>query len=125
MGGSKKKAKLKSVLAKIFRIRNWKLLLIVLLLCFWAATLLRIDHIKMTELRAAVLAADEAEDDVAIASSLTELQRFTAKHIIFNVVEENGVDVGEMNKLLLQKVEELTLYVIDLQKQINELKSNR
>ncbi len=40
-------------------------------------------------------------------------------------VEENGVDVGEMNKLLLQKVEELTLYVIDLQKQINELKSNR
>ena len=40
-------------------------------------------------------------------------------------VEENGVDVGEMNKLLLQKVEELTLYVIDLQKQIDELKSNK
>ena len=30
-------------------------------------------------------------------------------------VEENGVDVGEMNKLLLQKVEDLTLYIIDLQ----------
>ena len=28
-----------------------------------------------------------------------------------------------MNKLLLQKVEELTLYVIDLQKQLNKLKS--
>ena len=40
-------------------------------------------------------------------------------------VEENGVDVGEMNKVLLQKVEELTLYVIDLQKQIDELKSNK
>ena len=40
-------------------------------------------------------------------------------------VEEEGVDVGEMNKLLLQKVEELTLYVIDLQKQIDELKSNK
>ena len=40
-------------------------------------------------------------------------------------VEENGVDVGEMNKLLLQKVEELTLYIIDLQKQIDELKSNK
>jgi hypothetical protein len=37
-------------------------------------------------------------------------------------VLENGVDVGEMNKLLLQKVEELTLYVIDLQKQVDELK---
>ena len=30
-----------------------------------------------------------------------------------------------MNRLLMQKVEELTLYVIDLQKQINELMSNR
>ena len=38
-------------------------------------------------------------------------------------VEEQGIDVGEMNRLLLQKVEELTLYVIDLQKQIVELKS--
>ena len=60
MGGGKKRAKLKSMLAKIFRISNWKLLLIVLLLCFWAATLLRIDHIEMTKLRSAVLAADEA-----------------------------------------------------------------
>ena len=38
--------------------------------------------------------------------------------------EADGVDLGEMNKLLLQKVEELTLYVIDLQKQVKELKSN-
>lgn len=40
-------------------------------------------------------------------------------------VEENGVDLGEMNAKLLQKVEELTLYVIDLQKQIDELKKNK
>jgi hypothetical protein len=39
--------------------------------------------------------------------------------------EADGVDLGEMNRLLLQKVEELTLYVIDLQKQLEELKSNR
>ncbi len=37
--------------------------------------------------------------------------------------EQNGVDLGEMNRLLLQKVEELTLYAIDLQKQIDELKT--
>ena len=30
-----------------------------------------------------------------------------------------------MNRLLMQKVEELTLYVIDLQKQIEELRSNK
>lgn len=40
-------------------------------------------------------------------------------------VEQEGADLGEMNRLLLQKVEELTLYIIDLQKQIEELKSNR
>lgn len=36
-------------------------------------------------------------------------------------VEQEGVDLGQMNAKLLQKVEELTLYVIDLQKQIDEL----
>ncbi|RLD56679.1 MAG: hypothetical protein DRJ01_14915, partial [Bacteroidetes bacterium] len=32
-------------------------------------------------------------------------------------VLKNGVNVGEMNKVLLQKIEELTLYVIDLKKE--------
>jgi hypothetical protein len=36
-------------------------------------------------------------------------------------VEQNGVDLGEMDKILLQKVEELTLYVIQQQKQIEAL----
>jgi len=36
-----------------------------------------------------------------------------------------GVNIGEMNAILLQKVEELTLYILDLQKQINELKTNK
>ena len=40
-------------------------------------------------------------------------------------VEKDGMDVGEMNRLLLEKVEELTLYIIDLQKQVDEIKSNR
>ena len=40
-------------------------------------------------------------------------------------VEADGMSVGEMNKVLLQKVEELTLYVIELQKQIDELKKER
>jgi hypothetical protein len=38
-------------------------------------------------------------------------------------VEQNGVDLGEMDKILLQKVEELTLYVIQQQKQIEALQS--
>ena len=37
--------------------------------------------------------------------------------------KENGYKVGEMDNLLLQKIEELTLYIIEQQKQIDELKS--
>jgi hypothetical protein len=39
-------------------------------------------------------------------------------------VIEKGIDLGEINKLYLQKIEELTLYIIDLQKQMDVLKSN-
>ncbi len=40
-------------------------------------------------------------------------------------VEDEGIKLGEMNAVLLQKVEELTRYVIDLQKQIDELKQGK
>lgn len=36
-------------------------------------------------------------------------------------VYANGIDVAEMNTLLLQKIEELTLYTIDQEKRIAEL----
>ncbi len=59
---------------------------------------------------------------------LRDLERYvhTNKHLP-NIpsaveVEQNGVGLGEMNTLLLQKIEELTLYIIDLQNQIDELK---
>lgn len=38
---------------------------------------------------------------------------------------KNEVDLGEMNALLLEKVEELTRYIIELQKQIDELKKGK
>ncbi|MEO7265640.1 MAG: hypothetical protein ABIW38_12035 [Ferruginibacter sp.] len=37
-------------------------------------------------------------------------------------VEQNGIEVGDMQKRMMEKIEELTLYVIDLQKQIEALK---
>jgi hypothetical protein len=37
-------------------------------------------------------------------------------------IEKNGVHLGEMNLLLLKKIEELTLYVIDLKKENQEQK---
>jgi hypothetical protein len=38
-------------------------------------------------------------------------------------VAENGVNIGKMNATLLQKVEELTLYMIDLKKENDALKA--
>ncbi|MFA5463747.1 MAG: hypothetical protein WC265_06695 [Dysgonamonadaceae bacterium] len=70
--------------------------------------------------------------------SLSELEKFinTNKHLpeipSEKEVKENGINLGEMQGKLLLKIEELTLYIIeqekqlkDLQKQINELKHTK
>ncbi len=90
MGGVVSKSKLKQALSRIFHFSTWKLFLVLILLCFVVATLLRIDHIKMTELKDAVMAADQNNNDEEIAASLDELQKFTHTHIIFNYYDENG-----------------------------------
>lgn len=41
------------------------------------------------------------------------------------VIAKEGLEIGEMNRKLLEKVEELTLYVIQLQEQIDELKEDQ
>jgi hypothetical protein len=59
---------------------------------------------------------------------LNELEKFIKeqKHLpqvpSAKKMQENGTDLGSLNAKLLQKVEELTLYVIEQQKQIEELK---
>lgn len=37
-------------------------------------------------------------------------------------VKENGIDIAEMNKLLLQKIEELTLYMIEMKKGYDDVR---
>ena len=59
--------------------------------------------------------------------SLPELERFVKenKHLpsvpAEKDINENGLDLGKMNILLLQKVEELTLYIIEMNKKIELL----
>ena len=83
MGGKKIKS----------RIKTWQLLLIFVLLCFFSATLLRLNHVRMSELRGEVLSADEAGNDELLAEKLNELKSFTSHHIVVNVIEENGANV--------------------------------
>ena len=40
-------------------------------------------------------------------------------------IKENGLNLTDFSMKLLQKIEELTLYIIDLQNQVNELKSKQ
>ncbi len=61
--------------------------------------------------------------------SLDELENYISdnKHLpgivsAKEVGEQGNIDLAEMNTKLLEKIEELTLYIIDLQKQIDELK---
>ncbi|SHM27878.1 hypothetical protein SAMN05444266_107239 [Chitinophaga jiangningensis] len=60
--------------------------------------------------------------------TLTELENYIRQHQHLPdiptaaEVAKNDVDLGEMNKKLLQKVEELTLYIIQQQKEIEALK---
>ena len=63
---------------------------------------------------------------------LRELEQYvnTHKHLpgipsAQEVEEQGDIDLGTMNALLLEKVEELTRYVIDLQNQIDELKKGK
>ena len=60
--------------------------------------------------------------------SLAQVKQFVSlyKHLpdVPSAADIDGKDVslGEMNRILLQKIEELTLYVIDLQEQIDAMK---
>ena len=41
------------------------------------------------------------------------------------VVDNEGMNVGELSTKLVEKVEELTLYILQLQKEIDQLKANQ
>lgn len=76
--------------AKKWHIKTWQLAVLLLPLLFIDATLLRIDHIHMTELRDAVLAADASDNDADISRALEELKGFVFSNIVINVVDDNG-----------------------------------
>lgn len=62
---------------------------------------------------------------------LSEVEQFIKQHKHLpeipseKEVIENGIDIGDMQGKLLLKIEELTLYVIELEKQIKEIKEGK
>ena len=93
MGGFRPKSKKKqkaNLFVRIFRVRAWKLILVAILLAFVSATLLRFDHIKMTELRSAVIESDQNADDEKLINDMQALREFVTTHIVFNIIDKNG-----------------------------------
>ncbi len=73
--------------------------------------------------------ADYVFDKSYQLKSIDEMERFIKenKHLP-NVpsateIEKNGLKVGETNKAMMEKIEELALYIIQLKKEIDSLKS--
>jgi hypothetical protein len=67
------------------------------------------------------------KEDYKLASLKEVEEHITKKGHLKNIpseaeVKANGIELGEMDKLLLEKIEELTLYVIDLNKKVEEQK---
>src|SRR5690606_13623607 len=69
---------------------------------------------------------DYVFDESYTPSSLAELETFIKinKHLPdmppAKEVKEEGIDLGEMNAKLLEKIEELTLYIIQQDKDVRE-----
>lgn len=61
--------------------------------------------------------------------SLKEVEDFIVKNnhlpgvISENEVAKNGIELGSINAKLLQKIEELTLYVIQMNKELKQIKA--
>lgn len=88
--GGKKSNHVRRLLRSFGAVQNWQLLLILIPLLFVTATLLRLDHLRMAELRDAVISADNLGDDELLQEKLQALQEFTFKHVVVNIVERNG-----------------------------------
>lgn len=85
--------------------------------------------IRAKEIKVETNWADFVFKDGYNLKSLDEVEKFiqTNKHLpeipSEKEVKENGINVGEMNAKLLQKIEELTLYVIELKKDNDNMKA--
>ncbi len=85
--------------------------------------------IRATEIQVETGWADFVFEDDYNLMPLQELDSYIKenKHLpeipTTKEVEENGISVGEMNAKLLQKVEELTLYIIQLEERVSELEN--
>ena len=89
MGGNTRNH-IKKALRWLHNIGTWQYLLVLIVMLFVSATCLRIDHIRMNNLKSEVLAADQTGDEEALIAKLNELRDYTNSHIVINIEDING-----------------------------------
>lgn len=85
------KKRVKQNFNRLQSIKTWQLIVLFILACFIAATLLRLNNIGMVERREAVRSADKAGDAKVIQERLYDLQRFVSSHM--NTDMGNGISL--------------------------------
>jgi hypothetical protein len=75
------KRKIHHHLKRIAGIKTWQLLVLLLVMLFVSATLLRLNNLGMIEKREAVIQADKKLDDAAVQKALVDLQRYVSSHM--------------------------------------------
>jgi hypothetical protein len=65
-----------------------------------------------------LLSFDELRKYIAINKHLPNIPAATE-------VQKNGIELGDMQKRMMEKIEELTLYVLELEKEIKEMKKQK
>jgi hypothetical protein len=87
--------------------------------------------IRATEIKVEAQTADFVFEDNYPLRTLDEVEAFIKENghlpdfCSAKEMKSSGVNLAEMNKLLLQKIEELTLYAIERDKEVRKMKEDR
>ena len=71
----------KQRIKQLQRVKNWHLVVLLLLMLFVTATFLRLNNIGMVQRREAVIAADKQGDAKTIENRLYDLRQYVSKHM--------------------------------------------
>jgi hypothetical protein len=82
------KAKVKRDLKIVHKVKTWQLFLILLIMLFVTATLLRLNNIGMTSRLEAVLTADKNDNRDQLDHRLLELKKYVFSHVTLGIKQD-------------------------------------
>jgi len=81
VGQSNSRRRIRTWLHRVRALKNWQLLVLLLIMTIVSATLLRLNNLGMVERRTAVINADEKGDKEVLRTRIVELQGYISSHM--------------------------------------------